>query len=144
MGERRTTPTWIVATLRSPAAWWLARVALTLPYWWSGIEKLLHPQAALAEISSLGLPSPEISYAMLLLTQLVGSLLVICNRWTWLGAGALGVFTAIVTVLAHPFWNLQGAERFAAMSTFLEHIALIAGFVYAAMLAVSRLNSESP
>jgi len=38
----------------------------------------------------------------------------------------------------------QGAERFAAMSTFLEHIALIAGFVYAAMLAVSRLNSESP
>jgi uncharacterized membrane protein YphA (DoxX/SURF4 family) len=70
-----------------------------------------------------------------LIVQLGGSLLVIVNRWAWLGAGALGVFTLIVTILVHAFWNLDGPARFAEMNTFLEHMALIAGFVFAAMMA---------
>jgi transmembrane protein len=69
-------------------------------------------------------------------------LLVIFNRWTWLGAGALGVFTLVVTVLVHAFWSLDGAARFAEMNTFLEHMALIAGFVFAAMRA--RHNPKNP
>ena len=138
MSDAHKTPTWVAAVLAHPATWWCARVALTLPYWWSGIDKALHSKAALAEIASLGLPSPELMYVVLLAVQLLGSACVIFNRMTWLGAGALGVFTAIVTVIAHPFWSLQGAERFPAMNTFLEHVALIAGFAYAAMFAASR------
>jgi transmembrane protein len=129
----RDTPTWITAVLSAPATWWIARVALTLPYWWSGIDKLVHPQAALAETAALGVPAPALAYAATLIVQLGGSLAIICNRYAWLGAGALAVFTAIVTMLAHAFWNLHGPVRFAEMNVFLEHIALIAGFVFAAM-----------
>ena len=136
--RRDDTPAWIAAILGAPAIWWIARIALTLPYWWSGIDKALHPQAALAEIAGLGMPMPPLAYAAMLLVQLGGSLAVICNRFVWLGAGALAVFTLVVTVLAHAFWNLQGAARFAEMNTFLEHIALIAGFVFAAMYARTR------
>ena len=138
MSSVHKTPAWVAAVLAHPATWWCARVALTLPYWWSGIDKALHSKAALAEIASLGLPSPELMYVVLLAVQLLGSACVIFNRMTWLGAGALGVFTAIVTAIAHPFWSLQGAERFPAINTFLEHVALIAGFAYAAMFAASR------
>ncbi len=123
-------------------AWWLARVALTLPYWWSGIDKVAHPQAALAEIAGMvGATQPLPLYIPLLIVQLGGSLLVIFNRWAWLGAGALGMFTLIVTILAHTFWNLDGPARFAEMNTFLEHMALIAGFVFAAMMARHTPNN---
>jgi uncharacterized membrane protein YphA (DoxX/SURF4 family) len=133
-----TTPAWVAAILATPATWWLARIALTLPYWWSGIDKALHPQAAIAEIAGLNIAAPALAYAATLVVQLGGSLAIIANRYAWLGAGALAIFTAVVTAIAHAFWNLQGAARFAEMNTFLEHVALSAGFVYAAMYACAQ------
>jgi transmembrane protein len=130
---RSDTPALIARILEARATIYLARVGLTLPYWWSGIDKLLHPHAALAEIQGLGLPPSWILYALLLIVQLGGSLAIIVNRFAWLGAGALGVFTALVTCMAHAFWTLQGPARFAAMNDFLEHIALIAAMVFAAL-----------
>jgi transmembrane protein len=133
---RSDTPRWIASILDSHVTFLLARIALTLPYWWSGIDKATHPQAALAEVAGLlGTTQPLPMYMLLLIVQLGGSLLVIFNRWAWLGAGALGVFTLIVTIMAHAFWTLDGPARFAEMNTFLEHMALIAGFVFAAMRA---------
>jgi hypothetical protein len=38
-------------------------------------------------------------------------------------------------VAAHPFWDLQGPARLMAINYFLEHLALIAGCVLAALLA---------
>lgn len=137
------TPAWVAAILGAPATWWIARIALTLPYWWSGIDKALHPQAALAEIAALGMPMPMLAYAATLIVQFGGSLAIIGNRYVWLGAGALAVFTLVVTVLAHAFWNLQGAARFAEMNTFLEHSALIAGLVFAAMYAHTPSRSTT-
>jgi uncharacterized membrane protein YphA (DoxX/SURF4 family) len=130
------TPAWIAAVLESRTFAIAARLALTLPFWWSGIDKALHPQAALTEVAGLlGTSTPLPFYLLLLVVQLGGSALVILGRRVWLGAGALGVFTLIVTVLAHAFWNLEGAARFAEMNIFMEHVAIIAGFAFAAMFA---------
>ena len=130
------TPAWIAAVLESRTFAIAARLALTLPFWWSGIDKALHPQAALAEVAGLlGTSTPLPFYLLLLVVQLGGSALVIFGRRVWLGAGALGVFTLIVTVLAHAFWNLEGPARFAEMNIFMEHVAIIAGFAFAAMFA---------
>jgi transmembrane protein len=63
-------------------------------------------------------------------------LLVILNLRTWLGAGALGVFTALATVMAHQFWTLDGVERVRELNTFLDHLAIIAAFVLVAILGV--------
>lgn len=132
-------PRWVASTLDSYVTWVLARIALTLPFWWSGIDKGLHPHAALEEICVLlGTTSPLPAYVLLLIVQIGGSLLVILNRFAWLGAGALGVFTIAVTVLAHAFWKLHGPAQFAEMNTFLEHVALVAAFAFAAMTARHR------
>jgi transmembrane protein len=127
------TPSVIHAILVARTTTLVARIALTLPYWWSGIDKLFHPHAALDEIHAMGLPSSWVLYVLLLLVQLVGSLAIITNRYTWIGAGALAVFTGIVTYLAHAFWKLEGPARFAEMNDFMEHIALMAGFAFAAL-----------
>jgi uncharacterized membrane protein YphA (DoxX/SURF4 family) len=70
--------------------------------------------------------------------ELVGSALILAGRWVWLGAGMLGVFTALAALVANPFWALQGHERFMATNAFFEHIGLIGGFVLAAMIASIR------
>jgi transmembrane protein len=51
-------------------------------------------------------------------------------------AGALGVFTALATMMVHRFWALDGIERVRELNTFLEHLAIIAGFVLVAILGV--------
>jgi transmembrane protein len=129
--------------LRSPATAAVARVVLCLPFWWSGLTKLLDFSGGTAEMAALGLEPAWLSNALTIFVQLGGSLLVILNRWTWLGAGALGVFTALATVLAHQFWTLDGVERVRELNTFLEHLAIIAGFVLVAMIGVVGLRDRT-
>ena len=122
--------------LRAPATAAAARIVLCLPFWWSGLSKLLDFSGGTAEMAALGLEPAWLFNALTILVQLGGSLLVILNRWTWFGAGALGVFTALATVMAHRFWTLDGIERVRELNTFLEHLSIIAGFVLVAILGV--------
>jgi transmembrane protein len=122
--------------LQAPATAAAARILLCLPFWWSGLSKLLDFSGGAAEMAALGLEPAWLFNALTILVQLGGSLLVILNRWTWLGAGALGVFTALATVMAHQFWMLDGIERVRELNTFLDHLAIIAGFVLVAILGV--------
>lgn len=129
------TPAPIAALLRAPAFGVLARAILTLPYWWSGVAKLADLHGALAEASHFGLKPAWLVVAATLIVQLGGSLLLILGRLGWLAAGALGVFTASATLIAHPYWTVTDPiERFHALNTFLEHIGLIGGFMLAAIL----------
>ena len=48
---------------------------------------------------------------------------------------ALGLFTALATGIAHPFWQMADpVARFHERVTFLEHIGLIGGLMMAAIL----------
>jgi uncharacterized membrane protein YphA (DoxX/SURF4 family) len=130
-----TTPRPIAALLKAPALSRLARVLLTLPYWWSGLSKIADLHGAQAEAAHFGLKPAWLVVAATILVQLGGSAAVILGRAGWLGAGALGVFTAFATLIAHPFWTVADPmERFHALNTFLEHIGLIGGFMLAAIL----------
>ncbi len=73
------------------------------------------------------------------------SILLIAGCFAWLAAGALGVFTAFATLIAHRFWTIDDPmERFHALNTFLEHLGLIGGLALAAVLAeVERHRKRS-
>ncbi len=133
-----TDPRWVDAILDWRGTWPLSRVALTSAFWIGGLTKLIDFPGAVAEQAHFGL-SPAALFAVLtILVELVGSGLVISGRLVWLGAGALGVFTGLATLLAHPFWDLAGDARFEAMNSFFEHLGLIAGLVMAARLGERR------
>jgi transmembrane protein len=125
----------IVASLLGSRAFGLAaRVLLTLPFWWSGLAKLTDLPGAIAETRGLGLHPAAAFAGATIATQLVGSAGVIAGRWRWLAAGALGVFTAVATLLAHRFWTAPDpAARFRELNVCLEHAGLIGGFMLAAL-----------
>ena len=138
-----TTPAPVAALLKVPALSILARVLLTLPYWWSGLSKIANLSDALGEAEHFGLKPAWLVVIVTVLVQLGGSILLIVGRAGWLAAGALGVFTALATLVAHPFWTAADPmERFHALNTFLEHVGLIGGFMLAAIL-VERDRSRS-
>jgi transmembrane protein len=58
--------------------------------------------------------------------------------------GALGVFTALATLMAHRFWSFDGIERVRELNTFLEHLAMIAGLVLVAILSVPAAKNPAP
>jgi len=112
-----------------------AAVLLTLPYWSSGILKLADWRGSLGEAGRFDLEPAIVVVMLMILVQLGGSLLVIMGRLAWFGAGALGVFTALATLIAHPFWSVADpASRFRECNIFLEHVGLIGGLLLAAVL----------
>src|SRR5579859_8138175 len=104
------TPSWVDAILEWQWTGWLARLGLASAYLLGGIVKFTHFSAAIAEQEHFGF-HPGWAWALAAISvELIGSLLVITGRLVWFGAGALGVLTAIATLAASPFWNMQGQE----------------------------------
>jgi uncharacterized membrane protein YphA (DoxX/SURF4 family) len=132
---RPGNPHWIT-TLLSHA--WVApalRIALASAYLIGGMDKLLHFQGAILEQEHFGLRPGGLWAAITIAVELGGSLCVIVNRWVWLGAGGLGVLTAVAMLVANDFWNLASQDRFMALNSFFEHLGLIAALVMVTQLA---------
>ncbi|KAA2213733.1 DoxX family protein [Teichococcus oryzae] len=128
-------PHLIGSILNSALVELLARVLLTLPFWGSGMAKLIDFEGGVAEMAMFGLNPPALFNTLTIITQLGGSVLVILNRWTWLGAGALGVFTALTIPIVHRFWAMEGDRAIHAFHTATEHVGMIGGLVIVSVLA---------
>lgn len=131
----RTDPRWVDALLDGRWTWRIARIALTIPFVVSGLMKLSDPAAAALELEHFGI-HPGLPWAWATIAvELLGPLMIIAGRYIWFGAGMLAVFTFIANFLANRFWEMAGAARFVAINDFFEHIALVGGFVMAALAA---------
>jgi uncharacterized membrane protein YphA (DoxX/SURF4 family) len=128
-------PRWVEAILGWPATAFAARIALASAYLIGGVTKVTDFQAAVAEQAHFGLQPAPLWAALTIVVELVGPVLLIAGRYTWLAAGALSVLTAIAMLVANDFWAQQGHARFMALNAFFEHIGLIGGFALAAILA---------
>ncbi|MBB6509115.1 transmembrane protein [Rhizobium soli] len=111
---------------------YLARAVLTFMFWGSGLSKLIDFPAGVAEMAQFGLEPAFAFNVAVIITQLVGSALIILNRWTWLGAGALGVFTALTIPIVHHFWTMEEPFKTLEFYVVMEHITVIGGLMVVA------------
>ena len=98
--------------------------------------KLSNFPAAIAEQEHLGLRPGWAWATATIAVELGGSALVMLGRWVWLGAGGLGVLTAVAMLAANDFWAMTGHDRFMALNSFFEHLGLIAGLVLVSVLSL--------
>ena len=126
----------------------LARIVLTFAFWGSGLSKLIDFQGGMTEMSSVGLEPAMAFNIAVIIVEIGGSLLVILNRWTWLGAGALAVFTVLTIPLVHHFWTMQGEEAMIHFFFATEHVSLIGGLMVVSILSrpqtIATLASNPP
>jgi uncharacterized membrane protein YphA (DoxX/SURF4 family) len=135
MSARADTPRWVAAILSWPWLWPLARLALVAAYLIGGVAKLSDFAGAVAEQEQFGLHPGWLWASLAIIVELGGSALIVAGRQVWLGAGGLGVLTAVAMIAANNFWALAGHDRFIALNAFFEHLGLIAGLVVVAQAA---------
>jgi uncharacterized membrane protein YphA (DoxX/SURF4 family) len=138
------TPRWIGAILSWPGLWPLSKAALVSAFLIGGIQKLIDFPGAIAEQAHFGLEPAPAWAAAAVIVELGGSVLVILGRWVWLGAGGLGVLTAIAMLTANNFWALTGHDRFMAVNGFFEHLGLISGLILVCVLTEASRSVHSP
>ena len=143
MPAKTDTPRWIGAILSWPWLLPVARTALTSAFLIGGIQKLVDFPAAVAEQAHFGLQPAWLWATAAIIVELAGSALVIFGRWVWLGAGGLGVLTAVAMLTANNFWAMTGHDRFMALNAFFEHLGLIAGFFLVSSMAVRTQRPQS-
>ncbi|CAB3963653.1 DoxX family protein [Burkholderia aenigmatica] len=131
-------PAWIRAMLAQPWVLPLARLALVSAYLIGGVAKALDFDGAVAEQAHFGLQPAALWAALAIAVEIAGSLCIVLGRFTWLGAGSLGMLTLVAMAVANDFWNRTGAEHFMALNSFFEHLGLIAALVLATVLADAK------
>jgi len=131
-------PAWVRALLAQPWVLPLARLALVSAYLIGGVAKALDFDGAVAEQAHFGLQPAALWAALAIAVEIAGSLCIVLGRFTWLGAGSLGMLTLVAMAVANDFWNRTGAEHFMALNSFFEHLGLIAALVLATRLADAK------
>jgi uncharacterized membrane protein YphA (DoxX/SURF4 family) len=138
MSRVAETPRWVRTILRAPLIWPAARLALVSAFLIGGLTKLSDFSAAIAEQEHFGLNPGWLWAALAIIVELGGSALVMLGWQVWLGAGGLGVLTAVAMLTANDFWHLTRHDRFMALNAFFEHLGLIAGLVIVSIHAAER------
>jgi putative oxidoreductase len=118
----------------------LARVLLSSPFVYSGIDKLLRWSAAQTEVADSGLPFPTVLHAITVMVQLGAGLSVLIGIDARAGALALCLFLIPVTVLYHPFWKQTGKALVAEADHFLLNLAVIGGLLLIAAVGGGRIS----
>jgi uncharacterized membrane protein YphA (DoxX/SURF4 family) len=143
MLAKSDTPGWVSTILSWPWFMPVARIALTSAFLIGGIQKLVDFTGAVAEQTHFGLEPAWLWATAAIIVELAGSALVIFGRWVWLGAGGLGVLTAVAMLTANNFWAMTGHDRFMSLNAFFEHLGLIAGFFLVSVTAVRTQRPQS-
>src|ERR1700758_2650178 len=138
MYAKADNPRWVRMILSWPWLLPISRIALVSAFLIGGIQKLIDFPAAVAEQAHFGLQPAWMWAAAAIVVELGGSALVIFGRWVWLGAGGLGVLTAVSMLTANSFWAKTGHDRFLTVNTFLEHLGLIAGLLLVSVLSLNE------
>jgi uncharacterized membrane protein YphA (DoxX/SURF4 family) len=107
----------------------VARIMMSLVFLLSGVDKALHWSAGVAEINAGGLPLAPWMLAATVITQLAGGLSLAVGVRARIGALALAGFTVVATILFHDFWNAAGDAWEHQFTTFMEHVAIVGGFL---------------
>ncbi|WP_028337474.1 DoxX family protein [Bradyrhizobium sp. USDA 3256] len=140
MFAKSDTPGWVATILSWRWVAAAARIALVSAFLIGGIQKAVDFPGAVAEQAHFGLQPAWLWAAAAIVVELGGSALVILGRLVWLGAGGLGVLTAVAMLTANDFWAKAGHDRFLAVNAFFEHLGLIAGLV---LVSILSLRSQS-
>ncbi len=135
---RNDMPRAIAAILDSGACWFVARLVLTFVFWGAALGKIGDFPGSVAELAALKIEPAKPLAIFLIATLLVGSLLILLDRFLWLGCGILSGFLVVAIVLAHHFWTMQDPDRTIHFRVATEHISLIGGFM--ALAIAGRLR----
>lgn len=116
----------------------LGRVLLAAIFLISGIGKLFDPAGTIGYIGAVGLPLPEIGYALAVIVEIGGGLLLIAGYRTRMAALSL----AALTLGAAIFFHNQFADQNQFIH-FMKNLAIVGGLLHVAAFGAGRASVDA-
>jgi putative oxidoreductase len=116
----------------------VGRVLIGLPFAMSGFGKLASYGATTASISAAGLPLPPVAYAVAVLVELGGGLLLIAGFQARLVATALALFSLATAVSFHSNFADQNQTI-----NFLKNVMMAGGLLQIAAFGAGALSIDN-
>src|SRR3546814_18540922 len=82
----------------------------------------------------------SLAVAATVIVQLSGRLSVALGWRVRRSARGRAAFTVIATLIGHPFWTFEGADFQRQLTTALEHLAVVGGFLALTARGAGRLS----
>lgn len=115
--------------IESTLLWLIARICIAFLFLSSGLAKIFDTQSSFQEIQAAGLePVWFFNYATAFVL-ILGSALILLNRYLWLGSGILSLFLLLTIFIVHNFWTMTPPQSNISMYFAFEHVAVIGGLI---------------
>ncbi|PHM66066.1 hypothetical protein Xsto_01572 [Xenorhabdus stockiae] len=124
--------------LESSWLWIITRLLILFIFVPSGLAKIFDFEGSLAEMRVAGLHPDWFFNIASAIVLLFGSILILLDRFVWLGAATLAVFLLLTIFIVHTFWNFSGEHAKISLYFAFEHTTVIGGLLATAMTSHLR------
>jgi len=104
----------------------LLLVAVFVVFGWS---KLTGYSGTVGYMAQSGVPLPSVAAIVAIVVEMPVALAVAFGAWTRPLALLLALYALATAFIGHPFWTMEGADRYANAINFYKNIGLIGGFL---------------
>jgi putative oxidoreductase len=118
----------------------LARICLSSVFIFSGIEKLFFWREGVEELKGFRMPFPKLALAVTVAIDIGAGTMVLLGAYSRVGALMLFAFTCAATLMGRPFWAMRGIAFRKSLTTALEHLAIMGGFLLIAAVGPGGLS----
>ena len=121
----------------------LARILLVVLFAVSGWGKLTGFAATVAYMAQVGAPVPYVAAVVATAVELLGAIAIALGLWTRPIALLLALFTLGTALIGHPFWTMEGADRYANSINFYKNISIISAFLLLYVTGPGRYSVDA-
>lgn len=126
----------------SPTLLLISRLLMAGVFLVFGIRKLMAVAGTAGYFAKLGLPMADIAVWLVILVEIGGAILLIAGWQTRLVAWILAAFVVFATLIAHRFWEFDGAQYVPQLTNFMKNLAIAGGLLMVAASGPGRLSVD--
>jgi putative oxidoreductase len=131
----------------------VARILLIVLFVVFGWSKLINYSGTVGYMTQTGVPVPSVATLVAIVVEFFVALAVAFGAWTRPLALLLALYTLGTALIAHHFWTMEGADRYANAINFYKNISIIGGLLllyvtgagkYSVDARLGSVNPSSP
>jgi putative oxidoreductase len=107
----------------------IGRSLMALYFLVPGIAKFLAFQTHVALMMAHKVPMPEILLVIAGVAQVIGAILLLTNRFVRFSALGFVVYTLLINLMLHDFWNFTGVTAGHELQNFIKNLGILAGLL---------------
>ena len=116
----------------------LGRVLMMLLFLISGWGKLTGFQGTVGYMGTVGAPMPVVAAAIAVVMEFGVGIALLISFWTRPLALLMALFVLGTALIAHTFWNVEGAMQTANMVQFYKNLSIMGGLLLLAVTGAGR------